>query len=60
MVVLTPIVDRLMADNADKVAHYQDGKTGLMGFFVGQIMRETKGQADPKAVQELLQQKLSR
>jgi len=31
-----------------------------MGFFVGQIMRETKGQADPKAVQELLQQKLSR
>jgi len=57
--VLTPIVDRLMAENPDKVAQYRDGKTGLMGFFVGQLMRETKGQADPKVVQELIQGRLN-
>ena len=55
---LEPILDRLMAENPDKVAAYRGGKTGLMGFFVGQVMRETKGQANPQLVQELVAKKL--
>jgi glutaminyl-tRNA synthetase len=55
---LEPILDRLMADNADKVAAYRAGKTGLAGFFVGQMMRETKGQANPQVVQQLVAEKL--
>ncbi|WP_276955877.1 glutamine--tRNA ligase/YqeY domain fusion protein [Allomeiothermus silvanus] len=55
---LEPILDRLIAENPDKVAAYRSGKTGLMGFFVGQVMRETQGQANPQLVQELVAKKL--
>lgn len=57
--VIEPIIDRLMAENSDKVAAYRGGRTGLLGFFVGQVMRETKGQANPQLVQELVSRKLS-
>ncbi len=52
------VVDRVMAANSDKVEGYRSGKTGLMGFFVGQVMRETQGQANPKVVNEILARKL--
>lgn len=52
------IVDRVMSSNPDKVDAYRDGKTGLIGFFVGQVMRETGGQANPKVVNEVLARKL--
>jgi len=55
---LEPLVERILAANPDEVAAYRAGKTGLLGFFVGQIMRETKGQANPKLVQELVSRKL--
>lgn len=55
---LTPIIDRLVKDHSDKVAAYKSGKTGLIGFFVGQVMRETSGKADPKLVQQLLLERL--
>lgn len=55
---LEPILERLIAENPDKVAAYRGGKTGLIGFFVGQVMRETKGQANPQLVQELVARKL--
>ncbi|GIW38216.1 MAG: glutamine--tRNA ligase [Meiothermus sp.] len=55
---LERIVDRILAENPDKVAAYRAGKTGLLGFFVGQVMRETQGQANPQLVQELVRQKL--
>ncbi len=55
---LEPIVSQTLKNNPGKVAAYKAGKTGLMGFFVGQIMRETKGQASPQVVKELLKQKL--
>lgn len=55
---LEPILDRLIAENPDKVVAYRSGKTGLMGFFVGQVMRETQGQANPQLVQELVAKKL--
>ncbi len=56
---LTPIVERLMADNADKVAQYHAGRTGLLGFFLGQVMKESSGRADPELVKKLVRAKLS-
>jgi aspartyl-tRNA(Asn)/glutamyl-tRNA(Gln) amidotransferase subunit B len=56
---LEPLVDRILADNPGQVAAYRGGKEGLLGFFVGQVMKETKGKADPKVVNELLREKLS-
>ncbi|WP_027893918.1 glutamine--tRNA ligase/YqeY domain fusion protein [Calidithermus chliarophilus] len=56
---LEPVVERVLAANPDKVAAYRAGKTGLMGFFVGQVMRETQGQANPQLLQELLSRKLA-
>ena len=52
------VVDGIIAANPDKVQQYRDGKTGLIGFFVGQVMRETGGQANPKVVNEVLTRKL--
>jgi aspartyl-tRNA(Asn)/glutamyl-tRNA(Gln) amidotransferase subunit B len=51
-------VDKVLAANPQEVEAFQGGKTKLMGFFVGQVMRETKGKANPKIVNELLNRKL--
>ena len=56
---LEPLVDRILAANPGQVAAYKGGKQGLLGFFVGQVMKETQGKADPKTVNELLRQKLT-
>jgi aspartyl-tRNA(Asn)/glutamyl-tRNA(Gln) amidotransferase subunit B len=56
---LEPLVDRVLADSPGQVAAYKGGKQGLLGYFVGQVMKETQGKADPKVVNELLQKKLS-
>ena len=55
---LEPLIDALVARHPDKVDAYRGGKTGLLGFFVGQLMRETKGQANPQLAQELVKRKL--
>ena len=56
---LEPIIDEILAANEDKVAEYKAGKEKLFGFFVGQVMKASKGKADPKLVNELLRKKLS-
>jgi aspartyl-tRNA(Asn)/glutamyl-tRNA(Gln) amidotransferase subunit B len=56
---LEPLVDRILAANPGQVEAYRGGKEGLLGFFVGQVMRETQGKADPKVVNELIREKLS-
>ncbi len=56
---LGEIIDQLMADNADQVEAYRSGKTALIGWFVGQVMKATRGKANPQAVNELLQEKLN-
>jgi aspartyl-tRNA(Asn)/glutamyl-tRNA(Gln) amidotransferase subunit B len=56
---LDPIVEKILAANPGQVEAYRGGKEGLLGFFVGQVMKETQGKADPKVVNELLRQKLS-
>ena len=52
------VVDAVLAANPDKVAQYQGGKTGLIGFFVGQCIKEMRGQGNPKLINELLAKKL--
>jgi glutaminyl-tRNA synthetase len=56
---LAPIVDRILEDNPDQVAAYRGGKDGLLGFFVGQVMKETQGKANPRVVSELVRAKLA-
>ncbi|MBW8742675.1 MAG: hypothetical protein JF623_08625 [Acidobacteria bacterium] len=56
---LAPLVEKILAANPSQVASYRGGKEGLLGFFVGQVMRETQGKADPKLVNELIREKLS-
>jgi aspartyl-tRNA(Asn)/glutamyl-tRNA(Gln) amidotransferase subunit B len=52
------IIEKVLADNADKVAEYRGGKDKLFGFFVGQVMRASQGKANPQLVNELLRRKL--
>jgi aspartyl-tRNA(Asn)/glutamyl-tRNA(Gln) amidotransferase subunit B len=56
---LEPVVDAVLAANAAQVEQYRGGKEGLLGFFVGQVMKETQGRADARAVNELVRAKLS-
>jgi aspartyl-tRNA(Asn)/glutamyl-tRNA(Gln) amidotransferase subunit B len=48
------IVLKVLTENPVEVEEYKKGKTRLLGFFVGQIMKETKGKANPKLVNEIL------
>jgi aspartyl-tRNA(Asn)/glutamyl-tRNA(Gln) amidotransferase subunit B len=52
------IVDDVMAANAQAVTDYRGGKQKLFGFFVGQVMKMSKGQANPEMVNQVLQSKL--
>jgi aspartyl-tRNA(Asn)/glutamyl-tRNA(Gln) amidotransferase subunit B len=53
------IIDEIIAANPKQVEQYRAGKTAIVGFFVGQVMKATKGQAKPELVNELLQKRLS-
>ncbi|MEM7356775.1 MAG: glutamine--tRNA ligase, partial [Acidobacteriota bacterium] len=55
---LAPLIDRVFAEHADKVEQYRAGKTALFGFFVGQVMRASRGQANPQRANELLKVRL--
>jgi aspartyl-tRNA(Asn)/glutamyl-tRNA(Gln) amidotransferase subunit B len=52
------IVDAVMESNQGKVAEYRGGKDKLLGFFVGQVMKQSQGKANPKIVNDLLKKKL--
>src|SRR5229473_450156 len=55
---LEKIIDEVIAANAKQVEQYRGGKKTVMGFFVGQVMKASKGQANPQIVNELLTKKL--
>ena len=57
--VIEALIDEIIAANPDKVEQYKGGKTGLLGFFVGQCMKAMKGQGNPKVINELLEKKLN-
>jgi aspartyl-tRNA(Asn)/glutamyl-tRNA(Gln) amidotransferase subunit B len=56
---LDPVIDRILAANPGQVDQYRGGKDGLLGFFVGQVMKETGGAADARVVSERLREKLA-
>ncbi len=53
------IIDEVIAANPKQLEQYRSGKTAVMAFFVGQVMKASRGQANPAAVNELLKSKLS-
>ncbi len=53
------VVDKVIADNPGQVAEYRAGKDKLIGFFVGQVMKDTQGKANPGQVNKMLKDKLS-
>ena len=55
---LAKIIDEIIAANPKQVEQYRGGKATVLGFFVGQVMKATRGQADPAAVNKLLREKL--
>jgi aspartyl-tRNA(Asn)/glutamyl-tRNA(Gln) amidotransferase subunit B len=55
---LGPAIDEVMAENPRQVEQYRSGKKTVLGFLVGQVMKKTKGQANPALVNQLLQKKL--
>jgi len=55
---LTSVVNRVLESNPEKVEAYRAGKEGLLGFFMGQVMKETRGQANPQMVSQMLEGKL--
>jgi Asp-tRNA(Asn)/Glu-tRNA(Gln) amidotransferase B subunit len=55
---LSGIVDVIIDQSPDQVASYRAGKSTLLGWFVGQVMRETKGKANAQLVQRILREKL--
>ena len=56
---LEPVVAAVIEANPKEADAYRGGKEGLLGFFVGQVMRETQGKADPRAVNELVRKLLA-
>jgi len=52
------LVDKILAASPKEVDGYRAGKAGLLSFFVGQVMKESRGKANPKMVQEVLKKKL--
>ena len=56
--VLSKIVEELIASNPHQVNQYREGKTKVIGFFVGQVMKQTQGKGDPALINNLLKKKL--
>ena len=55
---ITRIVDEIVAANPKQTEQYRAGRTNLIGFFVGQVMKATEGKANPQAVNEILKKRL--
>ena len=56
--VIEEIIDKLILNHPNEVESFRAGKKKLLGFFVGQLMKETKGKADPKLANQILNKKL--
>jgi aspartyl-tRNA(Asn)/glutamyl-tRNA(Gln) amidotransferase subunit B len=56
---LAPLIDDIVNNNPKVVQDYKNGKEKAFGFFIGQIMKATRGQANPEMVNRLLQEKLN-
>lgn len=56
--VIEPVIDKVLEKYADKVSEYKKGKKGLLSLFVGEVMKQSKGKADPRVTNEMLLKKL--
>jgi aspartyl-tRNA(Asn)/glutamyl-tRNA(Gln) amidotransferase subunit B len=56
---ILPIIEELIIEFPKEVKSFKEGKTKLLGFFVGQLMKKTKGKADPKLANKLISEKLN-
>ena len=52
------VIDKVLEKNSSQLEQYKSGKEKLFGFFVGQVMKESKGKANPEQVNKLLKDKL--
>ncbi len=55
---IEPIVEEVIEEHPDEVERYKNGKKGLVGFFIGQVMQRSKGKANPQLVREMITDKL--
>ncbi|MBW1679462.1 MAG: Asp-tRNA(Asn)/Glu-tRNA(Gln) amidotransferase GatCAB subunit B, partial [Deltaproteobacteria bacterium] len=55
---LEQVIEKILADNPKTVEKYRSGKTKVLGFFVGQVMKKTRGKANPEIVNKILHEKL--
>lgn len=58
--ILENIIDNILSNSKSQIDEYHNGKTNLFAFFVGQVMKETKGKANPKLVTDILNNKLNK
>ena len=52
------VIDNVLADHPSEIDEYRAGKEKLLGFFIGQVMKRTRGKANPKMVNEILKERL--
>ena len=57
---LLDIVIKVLDNSESQINQYKDGQTNLFNYFVGQVMKETKGQANPVKLKEMLDQELAK
>ncbi len=57
---LQTLVDEALAKFPEKIAEYKNGKVGLLGLFVGEVMKLSKGKADPKILNQLVKNTLEK
>jgi len=57
---LEPLVDRVLAANADAVARFKSGNANVVGALIGLVVKESKGQGQPKIISDLIRAKLER
>ena len=55
---LEPLIDQVIAENPKQVEQFQAGRSKVLGFFIGQVMKRTSGTANPKQVNELITERL--
>jgi len=58
--VIKPVVEEVLKENPDAVQKYKSGQTKVIGFLVGQVMRKTKGKANPQLVNKILKELLEK
>jgi glutaminyl-tRNA synthetase len=56
--IILPMIDEVIAKNPENVEKFRAGNTKLLGFFVGQVLKATKGKGNPKVVNELVAKQL--